>query len=66
MNIVDKHQKGEGEGMRWIINIDKENLDSESISKSRDTDKTHKKYATNEFWCFRQRNGRYNREVGRW
>jgi len=27
MNIIDKHQKGEGEGMRWIINIDKENLD---------------------------------------
>src|SRR5215467_2510878 len=27
MNIVDKHQKGEGEGMRWAINIDKENLD---------------------------------------
>ena len=27
MNIVDKHQKGEGKGMRWIINIDKENLD---------------------------------------
>jgi two-component system sensor histidine kinase VicK len=27
MNIVDKHQKGEGEGMRWITNIDKENLD---------------------------------------
>src|SRR5215467_3713526 len=26
MNIVDKHQKGEGKGMRWIINIDKENL----------------------------------------
>lgn len=26
MNIVDKHQKGEGKGMRWIISIDKENL----------------------------------------
>ncbi|HYA82442.1 MAG TPA: hypothetical protein VEH06_03195 [Candidatus Bathyarchaeia archaeon] len=26
MNIVDKHQKKEGKGMRWIINIDKENL----------------------------------------
>ncbi len=26
MYLVDKHQKGEGEGMRWIINIDKENL----------------------------------------
>ena len=26
MDIVDKHQKGEGKGMRWIINIDKENL----------------------------------------
>ncbi|MGC2572124.1 MAG: HAMP domain-containing sensor histidine kinase, partial [Candidatus Nitrosopolaris sp.] len=26
MNIVDKHRKGEGKGMRWIINIDKENL----------------------------------------
>ena len=26
MNIVGKHQKGEGKGMRWIINIDKENL----------------------------------------
>src|SRR5215470_6402482 len=26
MKIVDKHQKGEGKGMRWIINIDKENL----------------------------------------
>ena len=26
MNIVDRHQKGEGKGMRWIINIDKENL----------------------------------------
>src|SRR5215469_3829290 len=26
MNIVDKHQKGEGKGMRWIINIDKENV----------------------------------------
>ena len=26
MNIVDKHQKGEGKGMRWIINIVKENL----------------------------------------
>ena len=27
MNIVNKHQKGEGEGMRWITYIDKENLD---------------------------------------
>ena len=27
VNIVDKHQKGESKGMRWIINIDKENLD---------------------------------------
>ena len=27
MNIVDKQQRGEGKGMRWIINIDKENLD---------------------------------------
>jgi hypothetical protein len=27
MNIVDKHQKGEGKGMRWIINIDKESLE---------------------------------------
>jgi two-component system, OmpR family, sensor histidine kinase VicK len=27
MNIVDKHQKGEGKGMTWIINIDKENLE---------------------------------------
>jgi signal transduction histidine kinase len=26
MNIVDKHQKGEGKGMRWTIKIDKENL----------------------------------------
>ena len=26
LNIVDKHQKGEGKGMRWIINIDKENV----------------------------------------
>src|SRR5215467_5875538 len=26
MDIVDKHQKGEGKGMRWIINIDKENV----------------------------------------
>ena len=26
MNIVEKHRKGEGKGMRWIINIDKENL----------------------------------------
>jgi hypothetical protein len=26
MNVVDKHQKGEGKGMRWIINIDKENV----------------------------------------
>jgi two-component system, OmpR family, sensor histidine kinase VicK len=24
--IVERHQKGEGNGMRWIINIDKENL----------------------------------------
>jgi hypothetical protein len=27
MYLVDKHQKGEGKGMRWIININKENLD---------------------------------------
>jgi hypothetical protein len=33
---------------------------SESISKSKNTDKTCNKYATNEFWCFRQRNGRNN------
>jgi signal transduction histidine kinase len=26
VNIVDKHQKGEGKGMRWIIKIDEENL----------------------------------------
>jgi two-component system, OmpR family, sensor histidine kinase VicK len=26
-NLLDKHQKGEGKGMRWIINIDKDNLD---------------------------------------
>ncbi|MGA9152432.1 MAG: hypothetical protein WBZ36_17795 [Candidatus Nitrosopolaris sp.] len=24
---MDKQRKGEGEGMRWAINIDKENLD---------------------------------------
>ncbi|HXX96992.1 MAG TPA: ATP-binding protein, partial [Candidatus Bathyarchaeia archaeon] len=27
MSVVDKHQKGEGEGMRWAINIDRKNLD---------------------------------------
>jgi two-component system, OmpR family, sensor histidine kinase VicK len=27
LNIVEKYKKGEGEGMRWIINIDKDNLD---------------------------------------
>jgi signal transduction histidine kinase len=27
INIVEKQQKGEGEGMRWIINIDKDNID---------------------------------------
>jgi|SRR5215469_843276 len=27
MNIINKHQKAEGEGMRWITNIDKDNLD---------------------------------------
>ena len=27
LDIVEKHKKGEGEGMRWIINIDKDNLD---------------------------------------
>src|SRR5215467_1881611 len=26
VNVLDKHQKGEDEVMRWIINIDKENL----------------------------------------
>ena len=26
VNVIDKHKKGEGEGMRWITNIDKENL----------------------------------------
>jgi two-component system sensor histidine kinase VicK len=26
VHILNKQQKGEGEGMRWIINIDKENL----------------------------------------
>ena len=26
LNIVGRHQKGEGEGMRWIININKENI----------------------------------------
>jgi two-component system, OmpR family, sensor histidine kinase VicK len=27
VNILDKYQKGEGEGIRWIVNINKENLD---------------------------------------
>ena len=27
LNIVEKYKKGEGEGMKWIINIDKDNLD---------------------------------------
>ena len=27
MNIISKHRKGKGEGMRWAININKENLD---------------------------------------
>src|SRR5215813_12758913 len=27
MNIVDKYRKGEGEGLRWAIHIDKQNLD---------------------------------------
>ncbi|HXX97427.1 MAG TPA: ATP-binding protein [Candidatus Bathyarchaeia archaeon] len=27
LDIVEKYKKGEGEGMRWIINIDKDNLD---------------------------------------
>src|SRR5207248_1932295 len=27
MYLLDKQQKGEGEGMRWAIHIDKENLD---------------------------------------
>src|SRR5215469_5806933 len=26
VNVLDKHQKGEGEGIRWITHIDKENL----------------------------------------
>ena len=26
LNIVEKYKKGEGEGMRWIINIDKDSL----------------------------------------
>jgi two-component system, OmpR family, sensor histidine kinase VicK len=26
MNILDKYQNGEGEGIRWVVNIDKENL----------------------------------------
>jgi hypothetical protein len=26
-NVVDKHRKGEGDGMRWVINIDKESVD---------------------------------------
>jgi two-component system, OmpR family, sensor histidine kinase VicK len=26
LNIIDKDRKGEGKGMRWVINIDKENL----------------------------------------
>ena len=27
LDIVERYKKGEGEGMRWIINIDKDNLD---------------------------------------
>src|SRR5215831_6477334 len=27
LNIIEKYKKGEGEGMRWIINIDKDSLD---------------------------------------
>jgi hypothetical protein len=27
LDIVEKYKRGEGEGMRWIINIDKDNLD---------------------------------------
>ncbi|MGA9153944.1 MAG: HAMP domain-containing sensor histidine kinase, partial [Candidatus Nitrosopolaris sp.] len=27
LNIVEKYKKGEGEGIKWIINIDKDNLD---------------------------------------
>ena len=27
LKIVEKYKKGEGEGMRWIFNIDKDNLD---------------------------------------
>jgi two-component system, OmpR family, sensor histidine kinase VicK len=27
LDIVEKYKKGEGEGMRWIINIDNDNLD---------------------------------------
>jgi len=54
MNIVDRHQKGEGKGMRWIINIDKENLNLVKVFLNcRNTDKTCKKYATNEFWRLR-------------
>jgi len=27
LDILEKYKKGEGEGTRWIINIDKDNLD---------------------------------------
>jgi hypothetical protein len=64
LNIVGKHQKGEGEGMRWIININKAKFTK--FSESRNTDKTCKTYTTNEFWCIRYGNGSNNRKHGRW
>jgi len=63
VNIVDKHQKGEGERMRWVINIDKVNLNLVKLFLKAGTEIKHVK---NMPPMMRQRNGSYNRKDGRW
>jgi len=65
VNIVDKHQKGEGKGMRWIINIDKENVNLVKVFLNAGIQVRHvKKQATIEFWRFRQRISSHGRKDG--
>ena len=59
--IVNIYQKGKGDGVRWILNIDKDSIKLVKIFLECGIQVRH----INKFWCIGQRVSSYNRKDGR-
>ena len=50
--ILDKYRNGEGEGIRWILTVDKDNKEQQQDTpRCWSTNKTFKESNTNEIRC---------------